>query len=122
MSRVGKLPVAIPAEVKVTLDKNLVTVAGKRGTLSVPFTDAVNVAFEDNKITVSPKAEDNRSRAMWGLYRNLINNSVKGVSTGFSMRLEINGVGYRAALQGKILTLNLGYSHDINSERHRSGL
>ena len=113
MSRVGKLPVAIPAEVKVTLDKNLVTVAGKRGTLSVPFTDAVNVAFEDNKITVSPKAEDNRSRAMWGLYRNLINNSVKGVSTGFSMRLEINGVGYRAALQGKILTLNLGYSHDI---------
>jgi large subunit ribosomal protein L6 len=113
MSRVGKLPIIVPSGVTVTLEKNNVSVAGKNGTLNTTYSDKVLVVLEDNKIVVSPKLKDATSRAMWGLYRNLINNMVKGVDAGFITRLEINGVGYRASIIGRILTLALGYSHDI---------
>jgi large subunit ribosomal protein L6 len=113
MSRIGKLPVNIPSEVEVTLNGNLLRVKGKNGELSRLFPVEVNLAQKDNAVVVSPKDESRRARAMWGMSRSLVNNMVTGVSTGFTLRLEINGVGYRAAADNKFLTLTLGYSHDI---------
>jgi large subunit ribosomal protein L6 len=113
MSRVGKYPVAIPAGVNVSLADNVLTAKGKLGELTVPFTDDVTVEMKDGKVWVNPTAEGKRARAMWGTVRALVKNAVVGVSQGFTRRLEINGVGYRAQLQGKRLNLQLGYSHDI---------
>ncbi len=113
MSRVGKLPVAIPAGVTVEVTPTLVKAKGKLGELTTPLVSEVEVIQADGAIQVNPKAKDGRSRAMWGMIRNNIFNIVKGVAEGYEKRLEIQGVGYRAAVAGDYLTLNLGYSHDI---------
>jgi len=114
MSRVGKYPVTVPAGVTVALKDGVVSAKGKLGELSLPVvTDAVEVAVEDNQVTVKPLGSDRRSRTLWGTTRSLINGMVTGVSTGFSKSMEITGTGYRAAVQGKELVLNLGYSHEI---------
>jgi len=114
MSRVGKYPVTVPAGVTVALKDGVVSAKGKLGELSLPVvTDAVEVAVEGNQVTVKPLGSDRRSRTLWGTTRSLINGMVMGVSTGFSKSMEITGTGYRAAVQGKELVLNLGYSHEI---------
>ncbi len=114
MSRIGKHPIAVPAGVEVTLDHQAVTVKGKLGQLREQLPDEVDVALDDGAVKVSPRdPEDQRSRAMWGLARTLVANMVEGVSNGFTRKLEIAGVGYRASVDGKILNLQLGFSHDI---------
>ena len=113
MSRIGKNPVAVPQGVEVAVDGNTVRVKGKPGALERTLPSDVNVALEDGKVVVAPANDERRGRAMWGLSRTLVANMVKGVSEGFTVKLDINGVGYRAAVDGKLLTLQLGYSHDI---------
>ncbi len=114
MSRVGKHPVAIPGGVEVALAGQSVTVKGKLGVLSAALPPEVEVAIEDNNVWVRPRSDSARARAMWGTSRSMVNNMVTGVSEGFKVDLEINGVGYRAATDGKTLTLQLGFSHDIH--------
>ena len=114
MSRIGKNPVAIPSGVEVSIANEILTAKGKNGTLTVPLHDAVEVKQEDGKVVVSPRADAPAARQMWGTMRSMINNAVLGAAEGFTIRLEINGVGYRAAIQGNKLNLQLGYSHDIN--------
>lgn len=114
MSRVGKYPVVIPDGVHVALAGNILTAKGKLGELQVSFTDDVGVELKDGKVAVTPKSQTKKARALWGTVRSLVNNAVVGVSEGFTRRLEINGVGYRAQVQGKKLNLQLGYSHDIS--------
>ncbi|MCQ4161201.1 50S ribosomal protein L6 [Roseomonas sp. GC11] len=113
MSRVGKYPVPVPAGVTVTLQDKIIAVKGKLGELSLPLTDAVEVEVANNQVAVKPLGSDRRSRTLWGTTRSLINGMVIGVSTGFSKSMEITGTGYRAAVQGSDLVLNLGYSHEI---------
>ena len=113
MSRVGKYPVAVPGGVEVQFAGANLTVKGKLGQLSLVIFDDVEAGFDQGKIWVKPRAETKRARMLWGTYRSLINNLVAGVSKGFTVNLEIQGVGYRAAVQGKNLQLQLGYSHDI---------
>jgi large subunit ribosomal protein L6 len=113
MSRIGKHPVRIPAGVEVTLDGQTVRVTGKLGQLSQSLPPEVEVARENGAIAVRPRGDGKRARAMWGLARTLVANLVEGVSKGFTRKLVISGVGYRAAVDGKILNLQLGYSHDI---------
>jgi len=113
MSRVGKHPVVIPAGVDVALDDGAISVKGKLGAMRRALVPEVEVTVEGGMVTVTPRDEGRRARAMWGTYRSVINSMVVGVSEGFSKRLEINGVGYRAATDGKTLTLQLGYSHPI---------
>ncbi len=114
MSRVGKLPVAVPEKVEVTLKDKTMSVKGPLGQLSLALTDLVNVKHVGTEITVTPRDESKSSRAMWGTTRSLLSNMVTGVSTGFKRVLEFNGVGYKAAVKGKVLVLNLGYSHPID--------
>lgn len=114
MSRVGKYPVRIPKGVEVSIANDVLTAKGGKGTLTVPLNDTVQVAMQNGEVTVTPRDESKRARMMWGTVRNLINNAVIGASEGFAVRLEITGVGYRAAVQGATLNLQLGYSHDIN--------
>jgi len=116
MSRVGKYPVAIPDGVDVSLADNVLTAKGKLGELTVPLTEDVTVEMKDGTVVVAPNGSGKKARAMWGTVRSLVNNAVVGVSEGFTKRLEINGVGYRAQVQGKKLNLQLGYSHDIPFE------
>jgi large subunit ribosomal protein L6 len=113
MSRIGKHPVPIPAGVKVALAGQALTVSGKLGELRRTLPKEVVVAQDDGAITVQPRGESKRARAMWGMSRTLVANMVDGVSKGFTRRLMISGVGYRAAVDGKIVNLQLGYSHDI---------
>ena len=114
MSRIGKHPVTVPQGVTVTVDGNTVRAKGKLGELESALPPEVTVALEDGRVVVKPRdAEDRRGRAMWGLSRTLVQNMVTGVAEGFTRRLEINGVGYRAAVDGRILNLQLGYSHEI---------
>lgn len=113
MSRIGKLPIAIPAGVNVDFKDNVVTVKGKLGELKTKVTGDVTVTIDNGEIKVAPANDTQRSRSHWGLHRTLINNMITGVTAGFTKRLEIRGVGYRAAIDGNILTLALGYSHDI---------
>jgi large subunit ribosomal protein L6 len=114
MSRTGKKPVTIPAGVTATLEGGMVSVKGPKGALSIPMVKEVTYALEDNLLSVKPVDDGNRSRAFWGMQRTLIQNLVTGVTTGFTKVLEINGVGYRANMQGASLKLQLGYSHDID--------
>jgi large subunit ribosomal protein L6 len=116
MSRIGKKPVAVPAGVTAAVDGNLVKVKGAKGELTFLAPDDVTVALEDGAIAVKPRAETKRARAMWGMSRSQVANLVEGVSKGYEKRLEINGVGYKAAVAGKMLKLSLGYSHDIDFE------
>ncbi|HSR72620.1 MAG TPA: 50S ribosomal protein L6 [Kiloniellales bacterium] len=113
MSRVGKHPVAVPEGVEVALDGKRVTAKGKLGELSFQGTDEVRIAMDDGRIVVEPASETKRSRSMWGTSRARIQSIVTGVSEGFTKQLEISGVGYRAAVQGEALSLQLGYSHEI---------
>jgi len=113
MSRIGKVPVSIPEGVLVDLQDRKINVSGKLGKLSANFPVEVAFVREGNSIIVKPNGESKRSRAMWGLSRSLLQNQVKGVSEGFEKKLEIVGVGYKAAVDDKFLTLNLGYSHEI---------
>jgi large subunit ribosomal protein L6 len=113
MSRVGKYPVPVPAGVQVALQGRTITAKGKNGELKLDLTEFVDVTVENNEVAVAPKGEDRRARTMWGTTRSLIQGMVTGVSTGFSKTMEITGTGYRAAMQGSDLVLNLGYSHEI---------
>ncbi len=113
MSRIGKHPVPVPAGVEVALEGRQVRVKGKLGELSQILPPEVEVVLEEGRILVRPRDDSRRARAMWGLSRSLVANMVNGVASGFEKRLEMSGVGYRAIVEGKILTLQLGYSHDI---------
>ena len=114
MSRVGKNPVAVPSGVTVAVDGRLVTAKGKLGELKLNLGDQVTAKLQDGKLVCAPVNDTKKARMQWGTTRNLMRNMVQGVSQGFKRNLEINGVGYRAAVQGKMLQLQLGYSHDIN--------
>jgi large subunit ribosomal protein L6 len=113
MSRIGKNPVPVPSGVEIEYSGRTLTAKGGLGTLSLVVSSAVTATIDDGAITIMPADDTKRSRAMWGTTRALVNNMVTGVSKGFSVGLEINGVGYRAAVQGRVLNLQLGYSHDI---------
>jgi large subunit ribosomal protein L6 len=113
MSRVGKYPVPVPAGVQVALQGRTVVAKGKLGELKLDLTDDVDVSIEGGEVAVKPRGADRRSRTMWGTTRSLIQGMVTGVSTGFVKSMEITGTGYKAAVQGKDLILNLGYSHEI---------
>lgn len=113
MSRVGKYPVSVPQGVQVALQGRTVVAKGKLGELKLDLTDDVDVEVANNQVAVKPRRDDRRSRTMWGTTRSLINSMVTGVSTGFAKTMEINGTGYRAAVQGKDLVLNLGFSHEV---------
>jgi len=114
MSRIGKLPVEIPGNVKAEITDNTVRVDGPKGKLEQTFDSAVKIEFADGQIQVSPAGESRRSRAMYGTARAIIANMVEGVVNGFTKNLEIQGVGFRAAVKGNVLDLALGYSHPIN--------
>ncbi|MGE0752971.1 MAG: 50S ribosomal protein L6 [Variibacter sp.] len=113
MSRIGKKAVAVPSGVQASVEGQKVKVKGPKGALELVLHGDVSAAFDKGALSITPRAETKRARAMWGLSRSLVNNLVTGVTNGFERRLEINGVGYRAAVQGKNLQLALGYSHDV---------
>jgi large subunit ribosomal protein L6 len=113
MSRIGKKPVPVPAGVTASVDGQTVKVKGPKGALQVALHGDVDAAMEDGTVKITPRSETKRARAMWGLSRTLVSNLVAGVTQGFEKKLEITGVGYRAAVQGKNLQLALGYSHDV---------
>ena len=114
MSRIGKKPVVIPAGVTAKVEGQSISVKGGKGELSFVAPDQVSVAFAESKIAVTPRSDSKEARAMWGMTRSIVNNLVIGVSKGFERKLEITGVGYKAAVSGKNLQLSLGYSHDVN--------
>lgn len=114
MSRIGKKPVAIPAGVTASMNDGVLVMKGPKGELSMPMVDEVSYALQDGSLSISPVNKSTKARSFWGMQRTLVQNLVDGVSSGFSKVLEINGVGYRAAVQGKILKLQLGYSHDVD--------
>lgn len=116
MSRIGKLPIEIPAGVEVTINGNTVTAKGPLGTETVTVRPELSVEQADNHVYVKRNADDRKSRSLHGLSRTLVANAINGVKTGFEKKLEIVGVGYRAAMQGTTLNLALGYSHPINIE------
>jgi large subunit ribosomal protein L6 len=113
MSRVGKRAVAVPSGVTASIEGQTVKVKGPKGALQIVLHDDVVATMEKGAIKVDPRDQSKRARAMWGTYRAQVANLVHGVTQGFEQRLEINGVGYRAAVQGKNLQLQLGYSHDV---------
>ncbi|MFP6727371.1 MAG: 50S ribosomal protein L6 [Alphaproteobacteria bacterium] len=114
MSRVGSKPVIVPDGVTIILANRALTAKGKLGELSMSIVNQVDINHADDQIVITPKDESKTARAMWGMQRSLAQNIVTGVSEGFTKELEIQGVGYRAALQGKILKLQLCHSHDID--------
>jgi large subunit ribosomal protein L6 len=113
MSRIGKQPVAVPGGVKVEIAGQQLTASGKLGKQTLRVHPDIAVKMEGDKVVLSPRSMSKRTRALWGTSRALVNNTVAGVATGFTENLEINGVGYRAALEGKTLNLQLGFSHDV---------
>lgn len=113
MSRVGKKPVTVPAGITALVEGQNVAVKGGKGELQFTAPEEVVVAMEGNHITVGPRSDSKRARAMWGMSRANIQNLVAGVSTGFVKKLEITGVGFKASVAGKNLQLSLGYSHDV---------
>ena len=113
MSRVGKYPVEIPAGVQVAIAGGILTAKGKLGELNLPLTQHIDAKVEGNLVRVAPRGKEAQARMMWGTTRALIANMVKGVSTGFTKSLEITGTGYRAAVNGKNLEINLGFSHPV---------
>jgi len=114
MSRIGKKPVGLPKGVSATLSGQTVEVKGPKGTLSFKATDDVTLAVEGETVTVTPRGTSKRARQQWGMSRSMVENLVTGVTQGFKRELEIQGVGYRAQMQGNVLKLALGYSHDVN--------
>ena len=113
MSRIGKKPVALPKGVTAAVEGKTVKVKGPKGELKVTLVDEVDAKLGDDGITLTPRGGTERGPAMWGMSRTLVNNLVVGVTQGFTSKLEIQGVGYRAAVQGKNLNLQLGFSHDV---------
>jgi large subunit ribosomal protein L6 len=116
MSRIGKKPVSVPAGVTANIGDGQLSVKGPKGTLTMPLADDIKYETVDGGISVLPANETKRARAFWGMQRTLVQNLVTGVTEGFSKKLLISGVGYRANAQGKTLKLQLGYSHDVNFE------
>jgi len=114
MSRVGKSPVAVPAGVTIQISGRKLSAKGKLGELHLDLSDQVEARLEGDKVVFKPANDSKQARMMWGTTRNKVRNMVLGVSRGFRKNLEVNGVGFRAAVQGKTLQLQLGYSHDIN--------
>ena len=114
MSRIGKKPVAVPANVTATLNGAELAVKGPKGQLAMSVADEVVVTVDGNVISVKPRDDSKRSRSFWGMQRTMVNNLVVGVTEGFTEILEINGVGYRASVQGSNLKLQLGFSHDVD--------
>ena len=113
MSRIGKKPIEMPAGVSATVSGQSIEVKGPKGTRGFKATDDVTIAIDGNVISVTPRGTSKRARQQWGMSRTQIANLVQGVTGGFKKELEINGIGYRAALQGNVLKLSLGYSHDV---------
>ena len=113
MSRIGKKPVQVPAGVTASVEGQTVTAKGPKGELIFVANDEVKLSFENNAVSVAPVTDTKDARAKWGMSRTMIENIFKGVKDGFERKLEINGVGYRAAMQGKNLQLSLGFSHDV---------
>ena len=113
MSRIGKKAVAVPSGITANVEGQIVKVKGPKGALSAVLPDDVAVKLDGGQIKVDPRNETKRARSQWGTARTLVANLISGVTKGFEQRLEINGVGYRAAVQGKNLQLALGYSHDV---------
>jgi large subunit ribosomal protein L6 len=113
VSRVGKYPVEVPQGVQVAVAGRMLSAKGKLGELKLELSEQVEARVEGGKVTVAARGADRRARMMWGTTRALVANMVKGVSTGFEKSMEVTGTGYRAAVQGKNLVLNLGFSHDI---------
>ena len=116
MSRIGKKPVSVPQGVTVDLQGNGLKVKGPKGELEMVLVDDVLAKFEDDVITLTPRDKSTKARSMWGMQRTLVENLITGVAEGFSVGLEIQGVGYRAAVQGKTLTMQLGYSHEVKMD------
>jgi large subunit ribosomal protein L6 len=114
MSRIGKKPVAIPSGTTATIEGQQLSVKGPKGTLSMPLREEISYVLEDGGISVNPANDTKRARAFWGMQRTLVQNLITGVSDGFTKKLLINGVGYRADAKGRVLNLKLGYSHDVN--------
>jgi large subunit ribosomal protein L6 len=114
MSRIGKKPVALPQGVSASISGQSVEVKGPKGTRSFHATDDVTLTLEDGSVKVTPRGTSKRARQQWGMVRSQVENLVTGVTTGFKKELEIQGVGYRAAMAGSVLKLSLGYSHDVN--------
>ena len=113
MSRIGKKPVTIPAGVTATVQGQHIAIKGAKGELKFTAPDEVTVTYENNLIQIMPRSQTKRARSMWGTARAQVNNLVTGVTKGFERKLEINGVGYKAAVAGRNLNLSLGYSHDV---------
>jgi len=113
MSRIGKKVITIPNGVEVVIENNLVSVKGPKGELKRVIRPEVKIVIENNEISVLPDKENKKTKALWGLSRALINNMVVGVSQGFEKKLQIEGVGYKANLEGDVLTLQLGFSHPV---------
>ena len=116
MSRIGKRPVELPSGVTASVSGQTVEVKGPKGARNFTTTDDVTITLDDNVITVRPRGESKRARQQWGMARTMVANLVQGVTEGFKKELEINGVGYRAQMQGNTLKLNLGLSHEVNFE------
>jgi large subunit ribosomal protein L6 len=114
MSRIGKKPVELPAGVSASLSGQTIEVKGPKGTRNFTATDDVTLTIEGSQVKVTPRGTSKRARAQWGLSRSMVANLVTGVTTGFKKELEIQGVGYRAAMNGPVLKLSLGYSHEVN--------
>ena len=114
MSRIGKQPISIPKGIDVSLNSTVLSFKKGNITQELDTKGFVNVELKDGSIVFSPKGEDRQSRAFWGTYRSLAHNIIVGLTDGFSKKLEVNGVGYRAAVKGNVLELNLGFSHSIN--------
>ncbi len=116
MSRIGKLPVPIPAGVTAAVDGALITVKGPKGELSFTLVDEVSGALENGEITITPRDQSQRARSMWGMSRTRVANMIEGVTNGFERNLELVGVGYRAQASGSGVKLSLGFSHEVNYE------
>jgi large subunit ribosomal protein L6 len=114
MSRVGKKPVPVPSGVTASVEGQMVKVKGTKGELSFAVPEEVSVAMQDGAVAVQPRNQTKDARSKWGMSRSMLENIVEGVSKGFERKLEITGVGYKAAVQGKVLKLSLGYSHDVD--------
>ena len=114
MSRIGKKPVPVPAGVTASIDGGQLSVKGPKGTMTLQLRDEISYTVENDGITVQPANDTKQARAFWGMQRTLVQNLVTGVTEGFTKKLLITGVGYRAAAQGRNLRLQLGYSHDVN--------
>src|SRR5690349_20751317 len=113
MSRIGKLPIQIPSGVTITVDSDVITVNGSKGQLTVPHLSDVTVAVEDGNAVVTRKSDEKVSKSQHGLQRALLNNAVVGVTEGFEKKLEVNGVGFRVAMSGQDLEMQLGFSHPV---------